>query len=146
MRATGVTTLAVLCLCAFAGVGAAAPEPGRSVFYLALTPGQCAMRTASTKRLLVVPCSQPRHTDEVFAIDHGGWGRGPTPKIAGPKALTLCLDSYRRLTGHALARTSGLSAFWADPGAEKATYGDKIVCVYRHWPSLAPLGSGRHVR
>ena len=41
---------------------------------------------------------------------------------------------------------TGWNAYWPDAGAETARYGDKIICNFRAWPSLAALGSGWHVR
>jgi hypothetical protein len=139
-----VATLCVFVVVGGPGTASAAPS-GHAVFYLALAPGQCAIQTLGSKTFQVVPCSDSRHNFEVYAIGRGGWGHGEIPSIAGPHALALCQSAYRRITGHLLAATSGMTAFWPDPGREQASYGDKVICGYRHWPTLIPLGSGNHV-
>ena len=53
---------------------------------------------------------------------------------------------FQRLTGHPMTASEGWSAFWPDPGAETAKYGDKIICRFRTWPHMNALGSGWHVR
>src|SRR5262249_16031742 len=97
------------------------------------------------KTVQVVPCSNPAHTLEVFAVGHGGWHGNPTSK-AYSIARTVCLSAYSRITGHALARTSGWEAFWPDPGAETTKYGDKIIRMLRTWPTYHAMGAGWHVR
>jgi hypothetical protein len=132
-------------LCANVG---AAREPSR-VFYLAVRPHQCliAHDVPSSKWFLAVPCLDPGHNLEVFAVDHGGWGhRIVTTSFAGTKARSVCLRSYRLLTGHGAPGDVGWAFFFADPGAEAARYGDRVVCSYRAWPNLTPLGRGWHVR
>jgi hypothetical protein len=140
--------LAIFCVSVAAG-GAANASPiarGHSVFYLALAPGQCAIRTLGSKTLLVVPCSDARHNFEVYSIEHGGWRHGTVLAVEGSRAVVLCRTAYRRITGHLLSGTSGMTAFWADPGSEETRYGDKVICSVQHWPNLAPLGSGSHIR
>lgn len=121
---------------------------GTRTFYLAVHPRQCLVTAKSSpKWVQVVPCSNPKHDMEVYAIAHGGWGHATPPTAARGLALarSLCLAAYQRLTGHALGATEGWNAFWPDPGTETARYGDKIVCSLRRWPSLGPLGRGWHV-
>ena len=85
---------------------------------------------------------------EVFAVAHGGWGHGTPPSAARGygHARSICLTAFRRITGHAMSGTEGWQAFWPDPGAETARYGDKIICNLRAWPRWQPLGAGWHVR
>ena len=127
--------------------------PGRRAFYLTVRPGQCLIAgsktgTGSDKIVLVVPCSNPEHQFEVYAVRHGGWGHGTVPSPASLKLImrSACLGAYQQVTGHAMPASGGWDAFAPDPGAEQARYGDKIICSYVHWPTLAPFGSGRHVR
>src|SRR5579864_7329836 len=103
--------LASLCVSVLAAdLGtASATVSARAVFYLALAPGQCAIQTVGSKTFLVVPCSDARHNFEVYAIGRGGWGHGAIPAIAGPSAIVLCQAAYRRITGHLLSATSGLT-------------------------------------
>lgn len=128
---------------------AASGGTGHAVFYLTTHPRQCLIATSTSgKRPLLVSCSNPRHNFEVFAIGHGGWGHAHPPaqnKVLGI-ARAVCLTAFQRITGHPLPPGSGWNAFWPDPGAETASYGDKLICSYRTWPQLAALGSGWHVR
>lgn len=131
----------------------AATGPGKRTFYLTVRPGQCLIagsksRTGSYKIVLVVPCSDPRHQFEVYAVRHGGWGHGKVPPLATVRLImrSVCVAAYRRITGHQLPRGGGWDAFAPDPGAEQARYGDKIICSYVRYPTDAPLGSGRHIR
>jgi hypothetical protein len=77
-----------------------------------------------TTTVLVVPCSNPTHNFEVYAIGHGGWGHRTPP--AGPRsfaiARSVCLSTFQRLTGHPLHLPYGWSASWPGPGAETARY------------------------
>jgi len=118
------------------------------VFYLTAHPRQCIVSVStSPKWVQVVPCSDPEHNMEVYALVHGGWGRGTPPTASKGLAIAraLCLSAFQRLTGHPLPNTLGWNAFWPDPGAETTRYGDKIICSLRHWPQIAPLGPGWHV-
>ena len=118
------------------------------VFYLTTHPRECLLTTsASAKRPFVVPCSDAQHTLEVYAIGHGGWGHHAPPRqdAALGIARSVCVTAFQRITGRALSSTEGWNAFWPDPGAETARYGDKIVCGYRAWPRWVALGSGWHV-
>jgi hypothetical protein len=144
-------SVALLVSCgALAAMGAAsAGRVDQRVFYLDAHPRQCVIASSdpSAKTFRVVRCSNAAHNLEVFAVRHGGWGRKlPSLRSAGLKARSLCLGSYRLLTGHAAPRTAGWAFFLPDPGAETAKYGDRIVCGYRAWPGVAPLGRGWHVR
>jgi hypothetical protein len=148
MRAArvSVATAAVL---AVLGAGAASARQAARVFYLAVHPRQCVIASAdpSAKSFRVVPCSDPAHNLEVFAVKHGGWGKKPVSLLrAGTVARTVCLESYRKLTGHAAPSTAGWAFFVPDPGSETKRYGDRVVCGFRAWPNLAPLGRGWHVR
>ena len=118
-------------------------------FYLALAPRECAIAPVAHKHLPVVPCSDPRHNLEVYAVGHGGWGHAKMPGTYAAQlaiARQVCLSAFQRVTGRALAASEGWEAYWPDPGAEQAKYGDKIVCGYRHISHLAPFGPGWHVR
>ena len=149
MRRFVLASLLVVSCAALIGLGAASARSSGRVFYLALHPRQCLIvpRSESGKTKLVVPCSNPAHNQEVYAIRHGGWGhhRPPTAKAGYALARSLCLTAFRQLTGRQLAAGEGWWASWPDPGAETARYGDKIICQYRAWPQLRPLGSGWHV-
>ncbi len=137
---------AVLLTCASLAV--ASSHLGRRVFYLTVHPRQCLLSVkTSPKFVQVVPCSDAAHNVEVYAIEHGGWGHGtpPTPSKGYAIAHTLCLAAFQRLTGHVLPSNLGWNAFWPDPGAETARYGDKVICSLRRWPGLGPLGQGWHV-
>jgi hypothetical protein len=130
------------------GVSAAAAGSARREFYLSAHPRQCLVGTASpgAKTVLVLPCSNPAHNLEVYAIGHGGWAPANPPSGTYAIARGVCVGAFIRLTRHALPRTAGWQGFWADPGAETKRYGDRIVCSYRAWPKLRPLGRGWHVR
>ncbi|HLK16339.1 MAG TPA: hypothetical protein VKT78_16150 [Fimbriimonadaceae bacterium] len=130
-----------------AAVGSAAT--GHRVFYLSVRTHQCLVRIAgAAKTVSVVPCSDPAHEMEVFAVGHGGWGHGSPPSASRGYALarSICLSAFQRITGHVMPRTEGWQAFWPDPGTETARYGDKIICNLRTWPNWQPLGAGWHVR
>jgi hypothetical protein len=131
---------------------AAAASSGHRAFYLTVKPGQCLIAgsrtgTGSHKTVLVVPCSDPRHQFEVYAVRHGGWGHGTVPPLATVRATmrSVCLATYQQITRHPMPPGGGWNAFAPDPGAEQARYGDKIICSYVHYPTLTPLGAGRHV-
>jgi hypothetical protein len=138
---------ALVCAIAAFAAAASARDSGRA-FYLTLHPRQCTIFTnVGGKSIQVVPCSDPSHNAEVYAIGHGGWGHNtpPSQSRAYGIARSFCLGAFQRLTGHPLPSSRGWWAFWPDAGAETAQYGDKIICSYRAWPRLLPLGSGWHV-
>jgi hypothetical protein len=127
---------------------AASGSAGHRVFYLTTHPRQCLIATkASGKRPLVVPCSNAQHNLEVYAIGHGGWGHRhpPSSKTVRGIAQSVCVAAFQRVTGRPMRSNEGWNAFWPDPGAETARYGDKIICSYRTWPRWKALGSGWHV-
>jgi hypothetical protein len=144
----------IVCGCLFllattAAASADTKTASSRVFYLALKRGECGIKTSSPKTVTVVSCSNPRHTFEVYAIRHGGWGHGAEPSSAAlaNKTRQLCLTAYAQVTGRPLpARPYGYQWFAPDPGKEEAEYGDKVICSFSHWPqSNLPLGSGWHV-
>lgn len=146
MRGRGFGLIVAVCVAATTATYASAAV-GHRAFYLSVHTHQCLVREASNpKTVLVVPCSDPAHEMEVYAIGHGGWG-GTPPSAARGYALarSICLSAFRRLTGRAMAGSEGWQAFWPDPGAETARYGDKIICNLRAWPQWKPLGPGWHV-
>ena len=147
MGVRGFGLVAAVCVAATAPtVGSAAT--GHRAFYLSVHTHQCLARIpGAAKTVSVVPCSDPAHEMEVFAIRHGGWGHGrpPSPKRGYALARTICLSAFQRITGHVMRSGEGWQAFWPDPGAETARYGDRIVCNLRAWPSWRPLGAGWHV-
>jgi hypothetical protein len=126
-------------------VGSAAAD-GR-VFYLGVHAPQCliAPTDPSAKLFTAVPCANSAHNLEVYAVVRGGWGKAATLQSEGLIARSRCLARYRGLVGHGAPSTAGWEFLFADPGAEAARYGDRIVCAFRTWPRLAPLGSGWHV-
>jgi hypothetical protein len=119
-------------------------------FYLAVHPRQCLVvpTQGAGKTVLVVPCSDAAHNQEVYAIGHGGWGHRAPPSHGSVYVIarSVCLSAFQRLTGRQMAATEGWWASWPDPGAETAKYGDKIICKLRAWPHMRALGSGWHVR
>jgi hypothetical protein len=141
--ARGAVVATVTLLVAAAASGAV---QGR-VFYLSVRLHQCLIGTTTqgAKTVMVVPCSDAAHNLEVYAVGHGGWGHAGPPSNAYALTRVVCLSAYQRLTGHPLPKAAGWQGFWPDPGAETTRYGDKVVCSYRTWPRLDPLGSGRHV-
>ncbi len=141
----------VACL-AMAAAEQAAASPGQRAFYLTVRPGQCLIAgsksgTGGDKIVLVVPCSDPRHQFEVYAVRHGGWGHGKVPPPATVKLImrSVCLAAYQQITGHQMPAGGGWDAFDPDPGAEQTHYADDIICSYVHFPAFTPLGAGRHV-
>lgn len=140
----GVLVLLIGSAVASAGTSAASSR----VFYLAVKRGECGIKTSSAKAVQVVPCSNPRHTFEVYAIRHGGWGHGTEPPASSIAATAqrICLATYTQLTGRSLATPYGYTWSAPDPGREEARYGDKLICSFTHWPQTSvPLGSGWHV-
>jgi hypothetical protein len=144
----GVILLAALAA-VFVGLGKAEALKTRA-FYLAVHPRQCLVvpTHGAGKMVLVVSCSDPAHNQEVYAIGHGGWGHHTAPAYATAYAVarSFCLSAFQRLTGHQMTRSEGWSASWPDSGVETTKYGDKIVCKFRAWPLMTPLGNGWHVR
>jgi hypothetical protein len=144
--------LALIAVLALLAVAVASGAAGRREFFLDVRPHQCLIAAANTgnashKTVLHVPCSNPAHDLEPYAIGHGGWGTAP-PSHANVLAemRASCLALFQRVTGHPMPRTEGWYAFAADPGAEAHRYGDRIICSLRTWPRLQPLGAGWHVR
>ncbi|MGH3001430.1 MAG: hypothetical protein ACRDM1_01970 [Gaiellaceae bacterium] len=140
----------LVCLATAGAVQAA--NVGHRAFYLTVRPGQCliAGRTSGAgrdKTVLVVPCSDPRHRFEVYAVRHGGWGHGKLPPPSTVKLImrSVCLAAYQQVAGHPMPAGGGWDAYAPDAGAEQARYGDKIICSYVHYPTLSPLGAGRHI-
>lgn len=75
--------LATLALAAVLATAASATA-GHGVFYLTVHPRQCLIGSSNgggsgAKTVLVVPCSNPHHRLEVYAVGHGGWGTPPRP-------------------------------------------------------------------
>ena len=133
----------VLVLVLLAAVSSTAAAAGPT-FYLALTAHECAIGPVVHKHLPVVPCSDPRHNLEVYAVGHASMPSTFAAQLAVARAV--CLSAFQRVTGRAMAASEGWEAYWPDPGAERAKYGDKIVCGYRRPSHLAPFGPGWHVR
>ena len=145
----------VLCLCLLVGapmlasLGEASSSRSRgSVFYLNLKVHQCGIASsASSKTVSVVPCSNARHTLEVYAIRHGGWGPGAPPSLTVQSRIVrkLCLTAFRQITHRTSAKPFGYVFFVPDAGSEQTRYGDKLICSVGYYPKLAPLGGGWHV-
>lgn len=149
-RALPAAVAAVAAVALALGAGSAVAT-GKRIFYLTVKPHQCLVASTgvgngSNKWVLAVPCSDPAHDLEVYAVGHGGWGHAapPSSRTAVAVVQRTCLNLYARVTGHALA-TFGWDGFRPDPGAETRRYGDRIVCMLRTWPKLRPLGAGWHV-
>ena len=131
-------------VCAFTGSLANATVPPQKVFYLQLKVGQCALRPHS-KMLLVVPCSNPNHFLETYAVMHGGWGSTPPSHSALMSlASSVCRTSFQRRFHHPIRTGYGYEFYFPDPGAETAKYGDRVNCSLRTWPSYTALGAGTH--
>ncbi len=127
LRTTGRVSLLAATL--FIGVGAAVGSAvvGPRIPYLSVKPRECLIGAAATgnmgfKTVLVVPCSNPAHDFEVYAVGHGGWGRSTPPPLKTELLILSgkCLALYRRVTGHPLQRPYGWEGFAPDPGAETA--------------------------
>jgi hypothetical protein len=145
------TLIGLLLLLTAATAAQASQGAGQRAFYLTVHPRECLIGSTSSgnksyKTVLVVPCSNPNHNLEVYAIGHGGWGHRTPPPVKTELAImrTVCWAAYQRLTGHPLR--AGWDGFAPDPGAETAQYGDKIICNYRSWPAFHALGAGWHAR
>lgn len=136
--------LAAVLVCAFTGSLANANVAPQKVFYLQLKVGQCSLRPHS-KILLVVPCSNPNHSLETYAVTHGGWGSTlPSHSARVSLATSVCKSSFQRRFGHPIRAGYGFEFFFPDPGAETRKYGDLVNCSLRTWPSYGALGAGKH--
>ena len=78
-------------------------------------------------------------TKERWAIKTGADPAAPLIRLSPPQP-TKVAKLIR------LARPVELPAIATSRAAQTTRYGDRVVCSYRTWPSLRPLGSGRHVR
>ena len=129
--------------------GISSARQGGTVFYLTLHPRQCVAipATGPTKSLVVVPCSNPSHKMEIYAVGQGGWGHNapPAPSAAVGVARFVCQSAYSNMTHHYFRPGFGWWAFWPDPGSETARFGDKIICGFRTYPHWSALGRGWHV-
>jgi hypothetical protein len=135
---------AAVLLFAFTGSLAYANVAPQKVFYLQLKVGQCAKRPHG-KILLVVPCSDPTHALETYAVLHGGWGATPPSGAAARNlATSLCRSSFQRRFGHPIPTGYGFEYFFPDPGAETTKYHDRVNCSLRLWPAYGPMGAGTH--
>jgi hypothetical protein len=136
--------LAAVVVCVFTGPLANANVAPQKVFYLQLKVGQCALRPHS-KILLVVPCSNPNHFLETYAVIHGGWGSTPPAHSALVSLVTsMCRSSFQRRFRHPIRPGYGFEFYFPDPGAETRKYGDRVNCSLRTWPSYVALGPGKH--
>ena len=118
--------LAGVVVFAFTGSLANANVVPKKIFYLQLKVGQCAKRPHS-KILLVVPCSDPSHALETYAVMNGGWGAAPpSPLALRNRAMSLCRSSFQRRFGHPIRAGYGFEFFFPDPGAETTKYGDRV--------------------
>jgi hypothetical protein len=123
-----------------------AATASHQVFYLAMRAGDCTTRV-TTKSYLVLPCANARHQFEVYTVAHGGWGKTPPRHSAAfVRAQQLCTSTFQRRYGGPIGAGYGWWAFWADPGAEAAKYGDRIVCALVRWPGHPAMGAGTHFR
>jgi hypothetical protein len=139
--AAAIATLAVTATPA----GSSVRVTGTPVFYLALHTGKCGVWPRRGKTVRIVPCSNATHNLEVYWVGHGGWGRTPTRNaVAFADARARCLSSFQRLYHHAIPRAYGWYAFWPDPGAEQAKYGDRTECSLVRYPGEPAMGAGRH--
>ena len=140
--AAAIATLAVTATPA----GSSARVTGTPVFYLALHAGNCGIWPRRGKTVRIVACSNATHNLEVYWVGHGGWGRtSTTHAVKFADARARCLSSFQRLYHHAIQSGYGWYAFWPDPGAESAKYGDRTECSLVRYPGELALGPGRHV-
>jgi len=118
----------------------------RSVFYLRLKAGECARLPMKHKHLRVVPCRNPRHELEVFAVDqHVGWGLDEPPhRIVVRLSFTVCNNAFLRRFGRVITRPYTYVAYWPDPGAETNRYGDRMICALGLPGNHPPMGAGTH--
>jgi hypothetical protein len=136
--------LTAVVVCAVTGSLAAASVAPTKVFYLQLKVGQCALRPHS-KILRVVPCSNPNHSLETYAVMHGGWGNVlPAHSVLVAAATSQCRSSFQRRFGHPIPAGYGFEYFFPDPGGETSKYRDRVICSLRLWPSYGAMGAGRH--
>ncbi len=141
---TIVATLAVTAILAGSST-ASSGATGKSVFYLALRSGNCAIWPHRGKLVRVVPCSNPAHNLEIYWIGHGGWGHASRTNAAEfAAAKSRCLAAFQRRFGHPIRTSYGWYAFWPDPGAEQVKYGDHVECSLVRWPGEPAMGPGRH--
>ncbi len=126
----------------------ATPLAARKIFYLDLKASQCARGVLTHKTLLLLPCSDPSHNLEVYAVLHGGWKRGQQPPrdTVYARARTLCTSKFQNRFGHPFRAPYGWRAFWPDRGKEEAKYGDRLICGLVHYPKPTALGAGTHFR
>ena len=117
----------------------------RSVFYLDLKAGECARLPMKHKHLRVVPCRNPRHELEVFAVDqHVGWGLDEPPhRIVVRLSFTVCNNAFLQRFRRVIQQPYGYIAYWPDPGAENRKYGDRMICALVG-PGKRPMGPGTH--
>ena len=135
------TALFLSTLAASLATASVAPK---KVFYLQVKVGQCTLRPHS-KLLLVVPCSNPNHSLETYAVAHGGWGTTPPSHSAiVATANSQCRSWFQRRFGHPIPTGYGFEYFFPDPGAETTKYGDRVICALRLWPAYGPMGAGFH--
>lgn len=140
--------VAVVALGAGAAAGGAtfrASSHSHSVFYLDLKAGECARLPMKHKHLRVVPCRNPRHQLEVFAVDQDvGWGDTPPPhRIVVRLSFTVCNNAFLQRFRHVITPPYGYIAYWPDPGAETRKYGDRMICALVG-PGKGPMGPGTH--
>jgi hypothetical protein len=116
------------------------------VFYLAMRAGDCTNKVTS-KVYVVLSCANAGHQFEVYTVARGGWGKTPpSHSVAFAVAQHLCTTAFQRRYGGPIGTGYGWWAFWADPGAESAKYGDRIVCALVRWPGHPAMGRGTHFR
>ena len=94
--------LAGVVVFAFTGSLANANVAPQKIFYLQLKVGQCAKRPHS-KILLVVPCSDPSHALETYAVMHGGWGAAPPSRP--PSRIAPYLSAEARFSAVSVIRS-----------------------------------------
>ena len=142
-RSTWVGLTAVL-VCAATPLLANANVVPKNVFYLQLKVGQCALRPHS-KIVSVVPCSNPNHSLETYAVLRGGWGTVlPAHSVLVTTAMSQCRSSFQRRYGHPIPAGYGFEYFFPDQGAETRKYGDRVICSLRLWPSYGAMGAGKY--
>jgi hypothetical protein len=140
--------VAVVALGAGAEAGGAtlrSTSHSRRVFYLNLKAGECARLPMKHKHLRVVPCRNPRHQLEVFAVDqHVGWGLTEPPhRIVVRLSFTVCNNAFLQRFRRVITAPYGYIAYWPDPGAETRKYGDRMICALVG-PGRRAMGSGTH--
>lgn len=137
-------TLTIVAMLAGSSI-ASTRATGRSVFYLALRSGDCAVWPHSGKVVRAVSCSNPAHNLETYWVGHGGWGHASRTHAAKFAAVkSRCLAAFQRRFGHPIRTPYGWYAFWPDSGAEQAKYGDRVECSLVRYPGAPAMGAGRH--